>query len=366
MVAPVVPPLPPPVPNTSWVIPADVCHQVYLQKNSTSGTPDACARYCATAKAAGLDAIVWHGGPRWLLAKWDGLAKIAADHGLLAGAGFGLDGTLDADGTELTPAEKGELMGRVLGRASCVFALADAEGRWDGAKKVLAHMDEAGALDLGRALLAALHAAGADGKPVGDQLWFAIESHGDPRAPARPLGRGGPFRGFPADEFAYFAVNWIRFRQLYCNNENDKNRCRRDRAWMDRDWTRFDADLVKSGNANLRRELGVTLQSYKWDDIPWDLADLLLEHVVAKSQPVIAWGEPAMSAGFLAITRAVHFLRDTTDDATGLPFAHRALSPRDMVAGYQRAYNLRAPESRKLDADGALGWKTAATMGIAP
>lgn len=341
------------------IIPADVIHQPYLGKNSTSGTPEACARYCETAKAAGLEAIAWHGGPRYMLAHWAALSKIANDHGLLAGAAFGLDGTQDFDGSELTPQEKGELMGHVLAFVSCVFALGDAEGRWDGLKKVLAHMDEAGALALGEAMRAVLRAAMCENKLVGDQLWFAIESHGDPRHPGRPIGSGGPFKGFPADEFAAKMVNWIRFRQLYCNNEHDKGRYRRDKAWMERDWTKFDQDLIASGNSNLVLELGVTLQSYGWDDILGDLAECLIEYVVCKSQPVIAWGEPTMSPAFIAVVKGVHVLRDER-------FAMVGVAPRDAVRAYQTAYNKLAAVGEQLTVDGDMGLLTLRTMGIRP
>jgi hypothetical protein len=323
-------------------IAADAVVQYWVEQSSAAGAPAAVARACAAFKAAGMSAVAFHLGPRGLAARWDALAGIAADHGLAAVAASGVDGaSLGARG-------KGRLLGAVLARPSCRALLVDAEGQYDTDTGPADETDAGGALALGEEIRA------LSSKPVGDQCWFAIQSHGD----GRPRDPANPFGGFPADEFAQSCVNWGRFRQLYCNNMRGASRYARTREWMHRDWLQFDDDLRRAGRADLVRPLGLTLQGYGWRDIVPDLVDALLEQTVGRGLPVFLWAEPTPAPETLACVRAVHKLR-----AEG--FANVGRSPADAVRAYQAAFNATAPSDRQLTADGRCGPHTLASMGLA-
>jgi len=296
--------------------------------------------------------VCFHGFPQELQGAWDGLATIAADHGLSALASYGLDSS------GLSGALKGTLMGDVLARPTCAAGLLDMEGAWDDSDKGKPGdvTDKGDALDMCAALRNR-----APNALIGDQCWFAIDSHGELRA--RPIGQD-VFEGFPADEVARKAVNWRQFRQAYCNHAEYKARWgtlryRKVFDWMARDWSKLEAPFKRAG---LHYAPGVTIQGYGWDDMPWNLVDCLLQTCITDGQPVIVWcdydatyGYVAPSPVVVACIKALAFLR-----ARG--FAPLGRTPGDVVRAYQADYNRTA--ARPVAVDGKCGPGTLATMGL--
>jgi hypothetical protein len=302
----------------------------------------------------GFSDVCFHGFPRELVSAWDSLATIASDHGMGALASWGLDGERDNDGSSLTGKEKGEAMGSVLARGTCVAGLADAEGRYDSSTGPTDVTDEDDVLAMGEALRKK-----APNALVGDQCWFAIDSHGEVRKTPLVADPKNVFRGFPVDEFARKCVNWFQFRQAYCNEAGFKAQWGRSRyekvfAWMERDWALLKEPFAKAG---LHYYPGITLQTYLWDDVPADLMHALITYNVQRSQPVIGWADYYPSATFLACVRGVKFLKQH-----GFAIAGRRAT--DAVKTYQVEYNRTAPMNRKIDMDGACGVKTLGSMGI--
>ncbi len=300
------------------------------------------------------DSVCFHGFSRELVNAWDRLAALASNNGMQALASWGLDGEQDNDGSRLTGKEKGECIGSVLMRATCAAGLIDAEGRWDsniGADDVT---NESNALAMGEALRAA-----APNALVGDQCWFAIDSHGDVRTVPLVAEPQNVFRGFPVDEFARKAVNWFQFRQMYCNEAGFKaqwgrTRYEKVRAWMERDWNLIAPAFKRVG---LYYNPGITLQAYGWDDCISDLMHCLISFNGEKQQPVIMWCDWYPSPVVIACVRGLEFLKANGYVITG----------RDAVTAvklYQSAFNKHAPMNAQLDADGACGEKTLASMGI--
>lgn len=311
--------------------------------------------------AAGIKVIAAHGNPRELAKSWPSVAQLGADAGVGLVAAWGLDGEHDTDGTPLTGKEKGECMAAVLRQRSCLAGLADAEGRWDDAERRRAGdvTDEDDALAMGEALRDPV--AGAPGALVGDQCWFAIDSHGNLRKPTDPVLVADPqnvFAGFVVDEFARKVVNWFQFRQAYCNNfarTHGKSRYRYVFDWMERDWAKLRAAFTA---AQLHYNPGVTIQAYGWDDIAADLTDCLLTYTGTLGQPLVAWWEPSTDPRvFLAAVRFVLFLQ-----ARG--FVQRGRAAADTVRAYQTDYNRTAQV--QIDTDGRGGYKTWASAGITP
>lgn len=322
---------------------------VYLQIYRTALEGDrarALAAVCRTAASLGCPGIVLHGFPRELWASWDYESSVVAAHGLLALASWGEDLTVDNNGTRLTADKKGGLAGEVLVRATCTAGLIDAEGAWDTMTGLDDDTSESGALVLG----ASLRAFAPDAW-VGDQPWFAIASHGHARAVPRPLGQGGPFAGFPSDEFASF-LNWGRFRQAYCNDfkrQFGDERYAKIFAWMDRDWTDHDALLATDG---LSRPLRVTLQGFGW--VPQHLAHAVLTYAVCLQQPVILWCEPAPSEDTIAVLTGVRILQEQG-------FAGPGTDARAAVRMFQQSANTYG---EGLVEDGWMGRQTLAALGI--
>lgn len=329
-----------------------VCFQIY---RGAITSPSLLPRYLDDIRWRRLTSVCFHGFPRELVGAWDGLAKLAQNRGLLSLAAWGLDGERDNDGSPLTGTEKGDLMGQVLAHPSCLAGLADAEGRWDSSTGPGDVTSEEHALAMGEALRAR-----APGALVGDQCWFAIKSHVSRRA-APVTDPSNIFAGFPVDEFAKKVVNWARFRQAYCNEAGFKSQYGKQRyatifQWMERDWTEVQSQLALVG---LDRPLGVTIQAYGWDDIPYALVSCLLEWASLRRSTVFAWSDPYPSPMFLVCLSAWQFL-----DSHG--FVARGTTARDIVRAYQHEYNATAPENKKIDEDGSCGLATMATMGLAP
>ena len=296
------------------------------------------ARYCDQAHALGLPGVVFHGFPGEMVGQWDGLATLAADHGLLALASWGLDGH------DHIAAAKGDLVGEVLARPTCAAGILDAEGQWDSHVSAADDMDEAGALALGRALRArAPHAL------VGDQPWYQITSHAGCRRTAKPLELGGPICGFPVDEFAAIAT-WGRFRQAYLYRSQGEA-CGYVPTFqrMDRSWLAIAAALRTAG---LERPLRVTLQAYRW--LLREQVHALLDRGVRTQDPVILWCEPWPDETCLRAIRAVLWMQREG-------YARAGVSAEDAVRAAQRAL---VGTGYPIDVDGDWGEETARAAGL--
>lgn len=165
----------------------------------------------------------------------------------------------------------------MLARRSCASVLIDNAGHWDSDLGAAADMDEGGALELCTEIRRR-----APGACVGDQPWYAIEAHGDIRRTAARLGAGGPFRGFPVDEFA-MVTTWDRFRQAYIYRKLGAH-YRPTFARMDEEWGNVDDALRAVG---LDRPLRVTLQGPGW--ALHEQVDALINRGVSRGDPVIVW-----------------------------------------------------------------------------
>ena len=322
--------------------PSGVLVQIYrgaIPGPTPQARRDRLAGYLDQLVTLGLTGVVFHGFPSELLSAWDGLAHLASERGLQALASWGLDGKAT------TPAVKGDLIGQVLARPTCAAGLLDAEGQWDTDAGPADDMDEAGALALGRAIRArAPHAL------VGDQPWYAIDSHGSVRRTAKPIDQGGVFGGFPVDEFAV-TCTWGRFRQAYIYNHLGPS-CgyASTFARMDREWATITPALRAAG---LERPLRVTLQGYRWK--LHELVDALLTRCVLPQVPLVMWSEPFPDQGALQAIRAVTFLKRE---------GYVASVARRTVLAFQVDYNRQAPETKRLAEDGWWGPATHAAAGL--
>lgn len=296
-----------------------------------------------------LPGIVFHGFSRELIRNWPRLARIAHDNGLLALASWGLDSSQDDDGTRLTAAEKGQCIGEVLGQPTCAAGLGDAESQHDDTKDPTDDMNEHGALVLGQALRETVTKAGFPAKLFGDQPWFAIDSHGELRKVPRPADQGGVFSGFPVDEFAVAAVNWIRFPQFY---PNDFVRRFGDRryfevlAWMERDWARIEPALETAG---LKRTRSITTQMYGWE--LHHFVHCLLTWIFTRQLPVIGWSEAWPDAVSIVGIEAVVFLARRG-------FAVPGADALEIVKEFQRSAGITASGWCALDTCHAMGIAT--------
>jgi hypothetical protein len=291
--------------------------------------------------------VVLHGFPRELTKNFITWAKPIREAGWLTLASWGLDGATDDDGSRLTAAEKGSLVGQVLVDPYCRAGLLDAEGQWDSDTGADDDMDESGAL----ALTAALRKV-APNALVGDQPWFAIDSHGSVRKKPQPIDKGSVFQGFPVDEFAA-CINWRRFRQAYCNNFTKQwgvNRYSKVFSWMEKDWKIVD-DALRT--QNLSRPLGVTIQGYGW--VLHHLVDCILTEVVTKSQEVIVWCDALPDATTMNALFIVQRLDQEGFLQTGRP-------SKEIVSDYQRKYNQRSDKKTTLVVDGWAGTNTLSSM----
>jgi len=335
-------------------VPPLVAPGVYVQiyRDSVHGpTPqgrrDALARLVERLGQLSLPGVVYHGFARELVRNWPGLVEIAVDNGLHPMASWGLDGTRDNDGTRLTAKEKGECIGEVLRDPMCVLGLADAEVAYDTDQGLDDDTDEAGALVMGEQVRKLAPSA-----LFGDQPWFAMDSHGELRPKPRPIGRGGPFAGFPIDEFAS-VVNG-HFIQAYCNDftrQFGEERYDRVFNWMERDWNKIDRAFEPVG---LRRFRSITIQGYGWR--LRDLARCLLEWWVRRQYPVIMWSEPFPSSDTIRVVQGVQRL-------VVEGFACPGIDPIEAVRSWQIDAN---EHGANLDTDGYLGNKGLTYMGYPP
>jgi hypothetical protein len=294
------------------------------------------AEYCDRIDVMGLPGVVFHGFCEDLAGAWDGLAKLAADRGLLALASWGLDSR------DLSAARKGELVGDVLARPTCAGGLLDAEGQWDSDLGAADDMDEAGAL----ALAAAIQKR-APGAWVGDQPWFAIEAHGDLRKTANRPEAGGVFRGFPVDEFASVCT-WGRYRQAYIYRALGALYAPTF-ARMDREWSSITPALRAAG---LERPLRVTLQAYGW--LLHEQVDAIINRGVAANASVILWCDPWPDAVALRAIAAATWLEHEG-------YARPGVAARAAVRAAQAEFNRRGA---RLTVDGWWGEATHRAAGL--
>lgn len=326
--------------------PADVYLQLYIggMPRPAVNLPWAVARVRELSLSEG---VVFHGFPRGMQRNFKRYAAMAKQHNLFAMASWGLDGRADEDGTPLTAREKGICVGDVLSMPECVAGLLDAEGQWDSDTGDADDMDEAGALEMGRQIRKAAPTA-----IVGDQCWFAIEAHTNPRRTPRPIGMGGPVSGFPVDEFAASAVNWGRFVQAYANHAAYKaahgtNRWPKVKARMDREWLSLNKDLA-AADPRLVLPVSLTLQGYGWDDCPWHLVNALVEYVGIRKLPVFIWCDWWPEVLTLAAIRAAKMVI-----ATGLCAGET--DAKVVIRKFQERWNSNAPGVYRSTADGAMG-----------
>jgi hypothetical protein len=287
----------------------------------------------------GLPGVVFHGFCEDLAGAWDGLAKLARDRGLLALASWGLDSR------DITPARKGALIADVLARPTCAAGLLDAEGQWDSDTGPADDMDEAGAVALCDQILR--HAAGAW---VGDQCWYAIDSHGGVRRTARPPREGGVFAGFPVDEFAA-VCSWGRFRQAYIYNALGAGYGPTFKR-MDTEWSTVTPALQAAG---LARPLRVTIQGYRWR--LHEQVHALLDRGVSRGDPAVVWCDPWPDDTALRAIRAAMWMEHQGYAAPGI-------DAREAVRAAQREIN-RARASG-LVLDGWWGGATDDALGLGP
>ena len=323
--------------------PRGVYLQLYRDAIRSAVRTETLQRYCdalAEMRTRGLvQAPVFHGFPEELADAWEGLAAMANARGMLALAGWGLDSNA------LTGERKGALVGDVLARRDCAGGLLDAEAAWDKDDGRRDGTDEAGARDLCDALTAR-----APGAWVGDQPWYAILAHGDPRRPAKGPREGGVFRGFPVDEFAA-VTTWGRFRQAYIYNRRGITYAPTF-ARMDREWAALNTTLRDAG---LERPLRITLQAYGWKC--HELVHALLDRCVRPADPLILWCDPWPDR----VTReALRFVEMLMRDG----FAGPGIDARDAVRAWQTDYNRTAPERAKVRVDGIAGAGSFTAAGI--
>jgi hypothetical protein len=337
------PPPPAPAREPGTIIPR-IYPQIYL--DALHGGDSELAGHLKTLQKLGLDPVL-HGSPRGLERRAVHLIQLCHDAGVNPAFSWGLDGTQDSDGTKLTAREKGLAIGHVLSLPTVRFGLLDAEGKHDRGGQDPEGTTEAGALELGRALREQAPEA-----PVGDQPWPWILSHGDVRRSAKPMGDGGVFAGFPVDEFALVA-NAGRYRQDYYLDWAPDAYLRVS-ARMDVDWVPVQAALKPLG---LDRKLGVTLQGYHHGAKPHHLAHAILRYGVGPAMALFIWAEPFPEALVLAVVQAVMLLQREG-------FAPAGCDPLEAVRAWQRDYNRRAPENKKIAEDGWLGYEALRAMGL--
>jgi hypothetical protein len=316
--------------------------QIYrgaVQGRSAAQRRSTLRTYMHDISTMGLPGVVLHGFPRELLSVYKELLDIGKELGLPVAFSWGLDGSRDNDGSRLTAEEKGSCMGEVLTHPETAFGLIDAETAWDRDTGTDDDADEAGALAMGKELRKL-----APDAVLGDQPWFAIQSHGDERKEALDIGSGGTFRGFPSDEFASFVD--FRAAQVYWNDARGKDRAQRIQNWHEKDWREHDTSLARKG---LVRPRTYTLQGYGHDDIPYELA-ASIQKLLDDDKPVILWGEPYPTYVTIRIVRAVMKLRGMGYVGTG---------------AVKRFQNDANQHGAGLSADDRLGLKTAdALLGV--
>ncbi len=314
--------------TTAWpaALPTGIWIQLYLGSMRNIDV----ARMIAEAKRLKCG-VVFHGATNH-----NALAQSCRTARVPFAFSFGLDGSG-------TGAEKGDRVGKALASVTDVsFGVLDAEGAWDSHTGPDDHTDERNALDLMKALRTRV------GRLVlGDQGWFAMESHGDERKIAKPLGEGGVFAGFPSDEFA----SELDFRapQLYFRNDSGANAYARWRAWHERDWAQHETSLARLG---LVRPRCWTLQGYGGTphrERPQDLIDALLR---GRDRLSILWWDQEYGSQWATTAIVIEAVRRLIDGG----HAPVGRSSVDCVRSWQRSLNVAD--------DGACGWLTLTRAGF--
>jgi hypothetical protein len=305
-------------------LPRGVVPQIWLGSDRYSH--DGLERFLAgPVRELGLPGVMLHAGPRGLAGFWHSLAPRVLAHGVLAFAGFGLDGKKDGDGTFLTWQEKAECMGAVAIQASCAGVAMDAESAYDSGVPV----PWADAQSMGRRFRELAPRA-----YVVHQPWWKPTVHW--RFPYEPFA-------VTADEVA---------PQVYVNDAHGLDRY----GWF---WPGYQTAWAKLEHDRLAA-LGLvdprfpTIQGYGWADILPDLVHCLLTNPRA-----IMWGEPFPAPETIAAMRFVKFLRDRG-------FFTDGMDPAEAVRAFQRSFNASAPSEKQLVVDGRAGLKTFAAAGITP
>ncbi len=216
----------------------------------------------AELAAVGVSTIAWHGFTQEMNAVvFSEFADLAAHHGLISLAAFGLDAT--------DPKGKGERMAKVAASPHCAGVLVDAEGAYDN------NAAEA-AIAMGRAF--------RDGAP---DAWVCTQ----------PWPLPGYHSHFPYKEFAawsdavapqFYVQDWKR---QYGADAYEKM------------WPKFEAAWV----AHEKNVLGPALTRPRFPSVqgyqqPLDDATTIL----AKNPTCIVWSEPTPDATFMQALRAVH------------------------------------------------------------
>ena len=267
------PTVPPPAP--SWGVAPGVYVQIYC--DALSSDPTALEAFLETVPALGVRGIIWHSVPHALAASWAHRSALAAKHGVQCGASWGVDGDRDEYHRLLTAAQKGDLIGQVLSMPDCLLGLVDAEGAWETNTGPTDTSTPAGATEMCEHIRAM-----APDAVLGDQSWFAIESHD----------------AFPDSKFAPSMT--FRAPQMYCNDFNGLNRCQRIHDWMERDWEEHEAWLLRAKGPGFVKPRTVTLQGYGWQGIEPDL-DRTLD--MYADRPVIVYCEPLPQPNVVAAIR---------------------------------------------------------------
>lgn len=260
--------------------------------------------------------------------------RSASSGPMIAGLAYGLDGRDDSDSTRLTAREKGERMGAAVAASGAQVLLPNAETQWDSTTGPEDDMNEAGALEMGRALRAITDVVAID------QPWPMPEQHGDNRKTPKPIGEGGSFAGFPIEEFAtwvdvrapqFYWANWYRFKLGKAYGDIG--------AWMEKEWKSVE-DGIRKLDPKLVKPRTTTVQGYAHDSYPWTLANHLIRTVTTK--PVIMWCEPTPTASTVEILGVVARVVAEAKDAN--------IHPVEMIKRKQAMANL-VP-------DGIVGAKT--------
>lgn len=281
--------------------------------------------------------VMLHGFPRDLERNAAGLAAECKTRGLPLAFSWGLDGSKDEDGTRLTVREKGECMGRVLAAHPGVWGDLNPESQWDSNTGGADDMHDAGALIMGASLRSL-----APNAVLCTQPWPAIEQHGDVRRKPLPLGQGGPFSGFPIDEFASY-VQFHADQRYWENWKPRKDRYKYLNQWAEREWTHVDAALELEG---LKRPRTVTIQGYEHDEQPWTVVDAVLSR---RDRPVIVWSDPFPDAVTLRALRVGPAL-------VKRGFLTPSMSHVEGIKAFQR--------SAKIAVDGLAGYDTMKALGV--
>ncbi len=243
--------------------------QVFRQKvpgDTAAKRRDWCRLRLDEAVAVGVNAIVWHGfSEEFTCEKFEPLATIARERGLVSLAAYGMDDT--------DPEGKAHRIAKVSHHPDCVGIVFDWEGRWE---------DES--TDAAKALaFEKVYAAEGADRWRCDQPWWKPTVH--TRSPWRQFAR----------------IVDARFRQNYCNDYDGKDRFARINTGSEAAWAWLNAKVLKP--EELRPVLN-TRQAYGWRDIPTSL-----ELCVVTESPVIWWSEPWPDPQVIRALKAAHDLR---------------------------------------------------------